>query len=217
MNLPAKHRKASGMRKKTEEKRQAIVDAAFEVFSETSFEQASMSDIAARAGASKATLYGYFQSKEEMFFEVMHECAAHEIKGAFALLKTSVPIREALTSFGKHYLIAILKPQLLAVRRLAIHEGGRSHVGALFYERGPKLGWQTVANFLQQSCEAGHLRKCNVTVATAHLRALFEAELAELCLLGVPTDTSARNITQVVNRALDVFMAAYGGSTEKSR
>ncbi|RDK03821.1 TetR/AcrR family transcriptional regulator [Paraburkholderia lacunae] len=204
------------MRKKTEEKRQAIVDAAFEVFSEAGFEQASMSEIAARVGGSKATLYGYFESKEEMFFEVMNECAAHEIKGAFALLKTSVPIREALTGFGKHYLIAILKPQLLAIRRLAIHEGGRSHVGALFYERGPKIGWQMVASFLQQSYEAGRLRKCNVTVATEHLRALFEAELAELCLLGVPADTSARNITQVVNRAVDVFMAAYGGRTDKS-
>lgn len=205
------------MRKKTEEKRQAIVDAAFEVFSEAGFEQTSMSEIAARVGGSKATLYGYFESKEEMFFEVMNECAAHEIKEAFALLKTSVPIREALTSFGKHYLIAILKPQLLAIRRLAIHEGGRSHVGALFYERGPKIGWQMVASFLQQSYEAGGLRKCNVTVATDHLRALFEAELAELCLLGVPADTSARNITQVVNRAVDVFMAAYGGDTDKSR
>ena len=199
------------MRKKTEEKRQAIVEAAFEVFSEAGFEQASMSEIAARAGGSKATLYGYFESKEEMFFEVMNECAAQEVKGAFALLRTSVPIREALMSFGKHYLIAILKPQLLAIRRLAIHEGGRSHVGALFYERGPKLGWEMVASFIKQSCEAGRLRKCNFTVATAHLRALLEAELADLCLLGVPADTSTRNIAQVVNRAVDVFMAAYGG------
>jgi AcrR family transcriptional regulator len=204
------------MRKKTEEKRQAIIDAAFEVFSEAGFEQASMSGIAARVGGSKATLYGYFDSKEEMFFEVMIESAAHEVKAAFALLKTSVPIRDALTGFGKHYLIAILKPQLLAVRRLAIHEGGRSHVGALFYERGPKIGWQMVESFLQQSSEAGQLRKCNVTVATAHLRALYEAELVELCLLGVPADASTRNITQVVNRAVDVFMAVYCNSTDKS-
>lgn len=198
------------MRKRTEEKRQAIVEAAYEVFIEAGFEQASMSEIATRAGGSKATLYGYFESKEEMFFEVMNECAAQEIKGAFALLKTSVPLHEALTGFGKHYLIAILKPQLLAIRRLAIHEGGRSHVGMLFYERGPKVGWQMVTSFLQQSYEAGRLRKCNITVATAHLRALLEAELAELCLLGAPVDTSTRNITQVVNRAVDVFMSAYG-------
>ncbi|MDE1181941.1 TetR/AcrR family transcriptional regulator [Paraburkholderia sp.] len=198
------------MRKKTEEKRQAIVDAAFEVFSEVGFEQASMSEIAARVGGSKATLYGYFESKEEMFFEVMIESAADEVKAAFALLKISVPARDTLTAFGKHYLMAILKPQLLSVRRLANHEGGRSPLGALFYERGPKVGWLMVAEYVQQAIAAGQLRECNVTVATAHLRALYEAELLELCLLGVSVDTSTRNISKVVQRAVDVFMAAYG-------
>lgn len=198
------------MRRKTEEKRQAIVDAAFAVFSEVGFEQASMSEIAARVGGSKATLYGYFESKEEMFFEVVIESAAHEVKAAFALLKTTVPLREALTSFGKHYLVAVLKPELLAVRRLVSHEGGRSQLGAVFYERGPKVGWQMVTDFLQHSIETGQLRECNAAIATAHLRALYEAELLELSVLGIPMDTSPRNISKVVARAVDVFMAAYG-------
>lgn len=198
------------MRVKTEEKRQAIVDAAFELFSEVGFEQASMSEIAARAGGSKATLYSYFQSKEEMFAECMTAAAQQEISAAFELLKTSVPVRDALASFGKHYLVAVLKPQLLAVRRLAHHEGGRSNVGALFYERGPKLGWEMVAGFLQQLIGVGQLRGCSAAIATAHLRTLYEAELMDLCLFGVPADTSPRNIEKVVQRAVEVFMAAYG-------
>ncbi|WP_084753978.1 helix-turn-helix domain-containing protein [Paraburkholderia tuberum] len=43
------------------------VDAALEVCSELGFGQASMSEIAARASVSKATLCNYFESKEEMF------------------------------------------------------------------------------------------------------------------------------------------------------
>jgi AcrR family transcriptional regulator len=174
------------------------------------FEQASMSEIAARAGGSKATLYSYFQSKEEMFAECMTAAAQQEISAAFELLKTSVPVRDALASFGKHYLVAVLKPQLLAVRRLAHHEGGRSNVGALFYERGPKLGWEMVAGFLQQLIGVGQLRGCSAAIATAHLRTLYEAELMDLCLFGVPADTSPRNIEKVVQRAVEVFMAAYG-------
>ncbi|MGF6931928.1 AcrR family transcriptional regulator [Paraburkholderia sp. UCT70] len=198
------------MRGETEEKRQAIVDAAFEVFSEVGFEHASMSEIAARAGASKATLYSYFESKEEMFTEFMTAAAQEEVREGFELLKTSAPVRDALVSFGTHCLVAVLKPQLLAVRRLAHREGGRSKVGALFYERGPKLGWQTVAVFLQQLIDAGQLRSCNAAIATAHLRTLYEAELMEVCLFGVPADTSHRNIAKVVQRAVDVFLAAYG-------
>lgn len=200
------------MRKKTEARRQAIIDAAVEVFGEVGYEQASMAEIAARTGVYKQTLYGYFESKEDLFVEVMVGSAADEIKAAFALLNTSTPIRETLTSFGKHYLIAVLKPKLLAMRRLATYEGGRSSLGAQFYERGPKVGWTMVTEFLQDSIRLGHLRKCNAPVATAHLRALYEAELAEPCLLDVPVDTSSRNITKVINRAVDVFMAAYGNA-----
>ncbi len=197
------------MRVKTEEKRQAIVDAAFEVFSEVGFERASMSEIAARAGGSKATLYSYFESKEVMFADVMM-AAAEEAKVATEVLKTSLPIRETLLKFGKQYLAATLKPQVLAVRRLAHQEGGRSNVGALFYDRGPKLAWQVVTDFLQQAIDGGQLRSCNAEVATAHLRGLYDAELLELCLVGAPADTSSRNVAKVVQRAVDVFLAAYG-------
>ena len=197
------------MRVKTEEKRQAIINAAFQVFSEMGFEQASMSEIAARAGGSKATLYSYFPSKEVMFADVMM-AAAEDAKAAVELLKTSLPVRETLIRFGKHYLTATLRPEVLAVRRLAHHEGGRSSVGALFYERGPKLGWQSLTDFLQQLIDAGQLRNCDAAVATAHLRGLYEGELLELCPLGVAADTSSRNVAKVVQRAVDVFMAAYG-------
>jgi AcrR family transcriptional regulator len=55
------------MKTKTESKRQAILTAAAEVFREVGFERASMSEIRARIGGSKATLYNYFPSKEKLF------------------------------------------------------------------------------------------------------------------------------------------------------
>ena len=62
------------MRVRTEEKRDTIVQAASEVFLELGFEGASMSQIAARVGGSKRTLYGYFGSKEDLFLAVMDSC-----------------------------------------------------------------------------------------------------------------------------------------------
>ena len=61
------------MKTKTEAKRQAILKAAAEVFRKVGFERASMSEIRARIGGSKATLYNYFPSKEKLFFEVMYQ------------------------------------------------------------------------------------------------------------------------------------------------
>ncbi|WP_197387199.1 TetR/AcrR family transcriptional regulator [Ralstonia pseudosolanacearum] len=198
------------MRKKTEEKRQSIIDAALHVFREVGFDQASMSDIAARSGASKATLYNYFSSKEEMFAEIMSGTAADEIREAFAQLKSSGPVADTLAVFGEHYLNAILRPSLVAIRRLAICEGDRSNLGRAFYEHGPKRGWAMLAEFLGEAMEAGALKQRDTDIAAAHLHALYEAECVELCLLGVPVDIGPGRIAEGVARAVDVFMAAYG-------
>lgn len=54
-------------------KRQQIVHAALSCFTERSFHDTSVDDIASRANASRATLYQYFESKDEIFIELMHE------------------------------------------------------------------------------------------------------------------------------------------------
>jgi AcrR family transcriptional regulator len=59
------------VRVKTESRRQAIIAAAAEVFAEMGFDAASMSEISARVGGSRVTLYNYFSSKEEMLLEVI--------------------------------------------------------------------------------------------------------------------------------------------------
>ncbi|RQR41273.1 MULTISPECIES: TetR/AcrR family transcriptional regulator [unclassified Burkholderia] len=198
------------MRKKTEEKRQAIIDAAFQTFKEVGFHQASMSDIAARSGSSKATLYNYFRSKEEMFAEIMSGTAADEIRAAFAQLNSSGPIADKLTVFGEHYLNAILRPSALSIRRLAIGEGDRSDLGRAFYQRGPKIGWTMLTNALDAAMEAGTLKRAKPEIAAAHLHALYEAECVEFCLLGVAVEIGHARISEVVARAVAVFMAAYG-------
>ena len=58
-------------------RRQAILDAADEIFLEAGFQAASMAAIAARVGGSKGTLYNYFPSKEDLFLAcVSRHCEA---------------------------------------------------------------------------------------------------------------------------------------------
>ncbi|MCD4482957.1 TetR/AcrR family transcriptional regulator, partial [Chromobacterium vaccinii] len=74
------------MRTKSENKRQGLVAAATEVFVERGYEAASMSEISARAGGSKATLYNYFPSKEALFLDVMRSLTA-ELSSAYVRLQ----------------------------------------------------------------------------------------------------------------------------------
>jgi AcrR family transcriptional regulator len=53
-----------------EERRQAILAAAADLFAEQDYEAVSMGAIAQRAGSAKGNLYRYFSSKEELFLQL---------------------------------------------------------------------------------------------------------------------------------------------------
>src|SRR5271155_6176249 len=58
-----------------DERRTAILKTAHAAFLADGYAATSMSTIAARLGGSKATLYNYFGSKEELFVAVVeHKC-----------------------------------------------------------------------------------------------------------------------------------------------
>lgn len=51
-------------------KRQAIMEAAIDVFGKNSFQSANISEIARRAGVAEGTIYQYFKNKEDLFFSI---------------------------------------------------------------------------------------------------------------------------------------------------
>ena len=58
------------IRKRPEIRRREIMDAAVDVFSRKGSSEATIEDVTRRAGASKATFYLYFDSKEELLGEL---------------------------------------------------------------------------------------------------------------------------------------------------
>ena len=59
------------MRKKTQQTRQRIVDAAYECFWRSGFSRTSIDGIAERANLTKRTLYSYFRSKDDLLAVVL--------------------------------------------------------------------------------------------------------------------------------------------------
>ena len=55
---------------KKAEKRQSILQAAIEVFSNGSFKNSSISEIAKRANVAEGTIYQYYKNKEDLFFSI---------------------------------------------------------------------------------------------------------------------------------------------------
>ncbi|MHA6820638.1 TetR/AcrR family transcriptional regulator C-terminal domain-containing protein [Ralstonia pseudosolanacearum] len=202
------------MRRKSEAKRDAILEAAARLFREVGFERASMAEISTRVGGSKATLYNYFESKEALFFEVMFLSALPEFQGTHhALGASGEDLDKALLRFGERFLAVLYSPDVQAARRLAIAEAGRSELGQLCYARGPAKGHAHVADFLREAMEAGRLRRADPNVVARHFLALLEAELLDGFLFQALEPVDTGQIRAVAQRAVAAFMAAYGAGT----
>jgi AcrR family transcriptional regulator len=199
------------VRTRSEAKRQAILEAAAAVFGEYGFERTTMSDIRERAGCSKPTLYSYFDSKEELFFEVVLEAIEAEFQSTHEALDPEMDdIAAALERFGQRLLALLYSPPVRAVRRLLMSEAGRSELGRRCYELGPLRSEAEVAAFLQQAMDRGQLRQADPRLAALQLKALLDAEWQTRFLLQVCEGPQPEQIRASVGRAVAVFMAAYG-------
>ncbi len=77
-------------------RRQQILDAAVHLFYEVGFEAASLRDLAARVGINKATIYHYFESKEEILSYIVSEVGQALLNGVRVGAAVDGPPLEAL-------------------------------------------------------------------------------------------------------------------------
>ncbi len=199
------------MRTKSEERRVLILEIAAQVFQETGYEKASMAEISSRVGGSKATLYNYFPSKEELFLAVMELKAQRHMLGIFEVLTHDAPLAEVLTQFAVAFMAVRLSPPLVAIHRMAEHEADRTEVGQLLYTNGIARGWKAVADFLSEAMARGDMPAADAQTAAWHLKALIEAEITEPRMLGVMrVAPPAEVLATTVQRGLAVWLKAYG-------
>jgi AcrR family transcriptional regulator len=199
------------MRTKSEERRQHILRVAAATFAELGVENTTMSEIVSRLGGSKATIYSYFPSKDELVQQVLAQSAERKLQQSFAALDTARPLADALRHFGRAYLVQLLTPEMLSAIRIAQQNAHRGENGMQFYEVGPKVGWKMMQAFLEHHAAAGTLRPCDGWVAAMHLKGLLQGELLERAMFGERI-VAVRTIHQVADRAVEVFVRAYGAA-----
>lgn len=199
------------MRVKTEAKRDAIVQVASEVFRELGFEGASMVEIAARVGGSRATLYGYFSSKEELFVAAIHASASQHFDPIFSVLaqEGEDDLAQVLQRFGEKVLAVVCSQEVVQGHRAVIAEAGRSDIGRLFYEGGPKKGVTALAGFLSRQMQRGRLRTADPVSAAHHLMSLLDSETVKPSLLGIQGPLTRKELREATRRAVQVFLGGY--------
>jgi len=206
------------MMNKSDSKRQAILARAYQLFRAQGFGGTSMTDITARVGGSKSTLYSHFPSKEELFVECMMAALENYMSDTLKHLDAAETDPEAaLRNFGASVLAFICSSEQVEVRRLMIAEAARSGTGKLFFDKITALRSQLSA-FLARCMASGLLRRDDPDLAADHFGALLEAEMLEPLLLHVRAGTPGEEeIAQAAGRAVTAFLRAYAPAVPSER
>ena len=196
------------MRVKTDAKRREIVAMAWEVFRAKGFEGASMSDVADRFGGSKATLYRYYSSKEELFAAALEEALQEQNDEAYERLTRPADLRERLLDFADTYLKFRLTPEMIGVHRLMIASAERSDLSAVLRAQFIDPNWRRFANVIESEMAAGRLRKADPYLTSIHFRGLVEADVLERRMNGERLVTNAQ-VETAVEQGVAAFLRAY--------
>jgi len=195
------------MKVRTEARRQAILQAAIEVFREVGYERASMSRITARVGGSKATLYGYFASKEELFVAAMIEATKPRGERMLDILDPAEPdFALVLERFGQAYVRLISSRDALAHSRAAIGEATQQKLGEVFYAQGPKRILDAITVYMAQLAERGAIQANDPRIAAIHFHALLDAGTLLPLLMGAKPELKPK---ETAAAAVDAFLRAY--------
>jgi len=197
------------MRVRTEEKRQEIVKAAQELFEEHGFERTSMSMISERVGGSKATLYGYFRSKEEILQAVLVYDVTQEAERLMNELLANNTLRQGLIKLGIAYLARRLSSTPVANIRMVSNQPEGSTIGKNFYENVLRPAWQRLANRFEMMMDEGILKRADPWVAAMHWKGLNEWDLLEKYLLSAELRANSNDIVTAATAAADAFIKVY--------
>lgn len=170
----------------------------------------SMDAIARAAGVSKATLYAYFNSKERLFADLVGEACTRSGPGSAQLLDPDADLRDALLTLAGRALRFLLEERSLAIYRVVVAEAQRfPELGRAFYERGPVISRQTLAEWLAGHMAAGRLVARDPLLAAEQFTALLRTHLHLRVLLGIGPPPTEAELDATAAAAVETFLRAY--------
>lgn len=196
------------MRIKSQSRREIILATALDLFREMGFDAASMSQIAARAGGSKTTLYNHFSSKEELLLEALLTSAREYAQDVRKLLQESNDLPTQLHRFVYSLLKLINDPETIEIMRVAVSVGGTTDIGQRFYEMGTHEPWQEIADVLRLELDRRSLGADPDKMAM-HLRDLCQTDVIAN-LLGAGTQLTDQETKEKAAYIVNLFLRAHG-------
>lgn len=182
------------------------------VFLAQGFAETTMRDVAARAGASKETLYRHFAGKEGLFAEVVSN-RARLLRGRLdAGFDRPDALREILRDLGVNLLEAMTSPEVTSLLRLVVAEAPRDPaIGRIFYTLGPERTRERLTAYLEAARGRGEFAGRDAGLAAS----IFLGAVTSQChtarlVLQDPPPMDRAEIEERVDEVVAMFLGHYG-------
>jgi len=195
-------------RSSPDDRRDHIIAVAAQVFAQIGYGAASMSTIAARLGGSKATLYKYFPSKEQLFEEVMRS-KCERVLAPLRDLRGSdeEDLESLLAKFGAAFLSKIYESVSLDVHRLIQSEGVRfPELGKAFFRSGPDAVVEELRATLERFQLAGQIACDDLRLAAGQFLGMVRGDHHLRYSAGVWPAPDAAEIERQARHAARIFV-----------
>lgn len=196
---------------KREARREAMLQAALELFLERGYAGISLNDVVKRSGGSLATLYELFGGKLGLLRACVESCCDQLTEGMQAPAEVvGASPREALLAFGRRLFGLVTSPIGLGGHRVLIAEHAQvAELAPTFYATGPDASKDRVASYLAELAGRGVLAIDTPRRAAEHLCHLIVGDSVLRMLAGMPVDTSPEAVDAHVADVVDLFLRAY--------
>lgn len=196
------------MRVRTEKKREEIIRIAAELFDQLGYERTSMSAIASRVGGSKATLYRYFASKEDLLRAVLDHDVNEEAERLMGEFLAEKNLRSGLIRLGIAYLTGH------AHRAASMRAVANQPIAQDFYDDVLRPAWQRLADRFATMMNEGRLNFADPWITAMHWKGLNEWDMLEKHLLCAKSTTNPNELVTAATAAADAFLKVYAPPVE---
>lgn len=192
---------------RSEQKRQAIVEAARATFMDKGFDGASMDMIAETANVSKRTVYNHYSSKESLFGDVMLGMCQAKKEMMILEFSPSDDIAQVLKEFGSNFVGGIFDPDGMALMRILVSHLDRfPELGQAFFDNGPQEVIDGVADYFTIQTKAGLMRIDKPQEAAGSFLTSLHGELFLKMLVTTASLPEQSQIDSFVSDAVDRFL-----------
>ncbi|MEO3886498.1 TetR/AcrR family transcriptional regulator [Nonomuraea sp. B5E05] len=200
---------------RTARKRRQILEAARPVFLRNGYVGTSMDEVAALAAVSKQTVYKHFTDKEQLFASIVLDTTG-QVEELAKMVTTAfddtADLRAGLGDLARRFLGAILRPEVLRLRRLVIAEAERfPDLGRTWYEQGFQRSLNTLAGSFDRLAQRGLLRLDDPQLAAEHfVGLLLWIPLNKVMFWGGHDHYTEADLQQLSEAAVTAFLRGYG-------